>query len=141
MKKINLKIITPERLVYQNEVDEISISTESGMVGILPDHIPLVSIIKAGELIVKKDEEILPLAVSGGVLEVKPNGQVIILADHSEFAHEIDLAKAEEACARAKKIMEEKKAAGDIDFARFESLMEKELSRIKISGKYGNRRA
>lgn len=141
MKKINLKIVTPERVVYQNDVDEIIASTESGMIGILPNHAPLVSIIKTGEFSVKKDGEIMPLAVSGGILEVKSGSQVVVLADHSEFAHEIDLKRAKEAYARAQKVMEEKKDIQDVDFARFQSMIEKELNRVTIGNKYLKKRA
>lgn len=136
MKKINLMIVTPERVVYQNEVDEITASTESGVIGILPEHAPLVSIVKTGEFSVKKDGEILPLAVAGGILEVRSGSRVVVLADYSEFAREIDLKRAEEAYARARELMEKKAEIEDVDFARFQSMIEKELNRVKIASKH-----
>ena len=89
MNKINLKIVTPEKLVYENIVDEIYASTHSGVIGILPEHFPLVTALKPGEIRVKEKGTEVPMAVSGGILEVRPmqkseDGfvtEVIILAD------------------------------------------------------------
>lgn len=139
MAKLSLKIITPERIVYENEVDEVYVPTEAGMVGILANHIPMVSALKTGEIRVKKDGDILPLSVSGGLVEIRPNSKVVILADYSEFAHEIDLVKAEEAYARAKKVMEEKENIQDVEFAKFQSMFERELNRVRIGTKYHKR--
>lgn len=142
MPKIKLKIITPERIAYESEVDSIQVSTKNGEVGILPRHIPLVSIIKPGGISIKKGKEELLLAVSGGVLEVKPfsikedMSQVIVLADNLEFSSEIDIPRAKEAYERAQKVMLEKQHVLDVDFARIQSKIEKELNRIKIGGKY-----
>ena len=144
MNKINLKIVTPEKLVYENIVDEIYASTHSGVIGILPEHFPLVTALKPGEIRVKEKGTEVPMAVSGGILEVRPmqkseDGfvtEVIILADRLEFSHEIDIKRAKEAYERAKKAMEEKENMADIDFARVQSNIEKELNRIKVATKY-----
>jgi len=71
-----------------------------GVMGILPDHMPLLSTLKVGELKVRRGAEEDTFAVSGGVIEVRPDG-VTILADAAERADEIDVARAEEARRRA----------------------------------------
>ena len=143
-KPISLKILTPEKIIYQDEVLKVNIPTESGEIGILPDHAPLVSIIKPGEIrIEKKSNEIVSLSVDTGILEVRPsshqnniNSEIIILASTSELASDIDIKRAEEAYERAKKAMEESDNLSDVDFARFQAMVDKELNRIKIGKKY-----
>ena len=66
-KKLNFEIITPEKIVYSDKVDEVVLPTVMGEIGILPNHIPLVSILKPGELRIKKGKEEEFLAVSGGL--------------------------------------------------------------------------
>lgn len=144
MPKINLKIITPEKLVYEGVVSEFYAFTQTGKIGVLPMHVPLVTVLKPGEMIIKKDGVDLPMAVSGGILEVRPSlnisGEfvtpVVILVDHLEFAQDIDLEKSKAAYERAKKAMEEKSNLLDVDFARLQAKIEKELNRVKIGSKY-----
>src|SRR3989344_2182574 len=102
-KKISFKIATPEKIVYQAEVDSVSAPTEMGEVTILPGHIPLVANLTAGELRVDGKN----IFVAGGFLEVRPGNEVVILADAAEHEEEVDLARAEEARERARKAMSE----------------------------------
>lgn len=141
---LSLKIVTAEKSVYEDDVLKVVLPTESGEIGIMPDHQPLVSIIKPGEIrIEKEDQNIIALSVSAGIVEVKPSSheldkktEVIVLASRSELANEIDISRAEEAYTRAKKAMEESENLSDVDFARFQALIDKELNRIKIGKKY-----
>lgn len=141
---IALKILTPEKIIYEDNVAKIVVPTESGEIGILPNHSPLVSILKFGEIRIEKtDQDPIPLSISSGIIEVRPSSipnkiesEVVILASQSEFASEIDIARAESAYERAKKAMEEAENVSDIDFAKFQSLIDKELNRIKIGKKY-----
>lgn len=141
---LSLKILTAEKTVYQDDVLKVILPTESGEIGIMPDHQPLVSIIKSGEIrIEKEDQSIIPLSISAGIVEIRPSShqlnkktEVIILASRSELASEIDINRAEEAYARAKKAMEDTENLSDVDFARFQALIDKELNRIKIGKKY-----
>lgn len=144
---ISLKILTPEKTIYEDEVLKVSVNTESGEIGILPDHMPLVSLIKAGEIRIEKDKNlpVIPFSIDTGVLEVRPSNkdknqksEVIILASRSEIANEIDIKRAEDAYERAKIAMEETENISDIDFARFQAMMEKEFNRIKVAKKYKN---
>lgn len=142
---ISLKILTPEKIIYQDDVFEITLPTEAGEIGILPDHSPLVSIIKTGEIRIKKEQggQVVPLSVASGILEVRPsskdkdkNSEVIILASNSEFASDIDIQRAEEAFNRAKKAMEEKENMSDIDFSKLQAVIDKELNRFNVAKKW-----
>lgn len=136
-QSIQFNIVTPERKVYSNEVLEVTVPTETGYLTILPNHIPLVGIVKTGELRIKlSDGSTHPFAVSSGILEVQPSSKVVILADRSELASEIDLARAEEAYKRAEQAMKATHDEADVDYARFEALMEKEINRITIAKRW-----
>ncbi|MGQ9818009.1 MAG: F0F1 ATP synthase subunit epsilon, partial [bacterium] len=106
--KFHLEIVTPERLVYAQDVDVLTVPTIQGEISILAKHVPLVSIISPGEIKIKNDNEIEYMAISGGFVQVLPN-KVIILADTAERAEEIDIERAEQARQRAQKLMEEKR--------------------------------
>lgn len=143
---ISLKILSPEKIVYEDDVYEVMVPTRSGEIGILPNHSPLVSIIKTGEILIKKiagTSDIISLSISGGTLEVRPSkksegkkSEVIILSSGSELASEIDIARAENAYERAKRAMEEIENLSDVDFAKFQAIMERELNRVKIAKKW-----
>lgn len=96
-KTLEFKIATPERIVFEAQtVEAISLPTEMGEITVLPDHEPLVAVLKPGEVRVKVGGQEVVMAVSGGFIEVRP-GQVIVLADTAEHADEIDETRAEEA--------------------------------------------
>ena len=138
MSKIELHIITPLGIVFEGTVDSVSVPTSSGVIGILPNHIPLISVLKAGELITTEEGQHTSYAVWNGVLEVTSDSSktiVTALVQRSEKATEIDLQQAEAAYKRAKDIQDGIHES-DVDFARFESLMEKELNRVHIGRKY-----
>lgn len=138
MKQIKLKIVTPERILFEEMVSQVSISTAMGQITILPNHIPLVSQLTSGEIIVKKDgaEEDL-MAISGGLVEVLSE-QVVILADTAERAEEIDEARAEEARQRAEEALKTKVADAE-QFAMFTAQIEKEMARLKVARRYKKR--
>ncbi|MFA5052046.1 MAG: F0F1 ATP synthase subunit epsilon [Patescibacteria group bacterium] len=129
--KIKFQITTPERVVYEDEVDEVVLPTLQGEIGILPHHIPLVSLLSVGEIRIKKGSETVYMAVSGGFLQVKPN-QVTVLADTAEREDEIDEKRAEEARQRAHELLN-KKRADATDFAAVSAKLEKELARLKVA--------
>lgn len=128
--KFRLDIVTPERLVYSDDIDVLTVPTVQGEISILAKHVPLVSIISPGEIRIKKDNEIEYMAISGGFVQVTPN-KVIILADTAERAEEIDIARAEQARLRAQKLLEEKR--GDkISHAEAMAAFQRALVRIKV---------
>ncbi len=131
-----LKIVTPDGITYENEIDQVSVSTQKGEITILPKHIPLVSVLKAGEIRILKAGEEIDMAVSTGVLEVRPNNQIYILADTAERAEHIDLERAEASRQRAEELMAQKQSLEDVQFARLQAKMEKELARLRVGKKY-----
>lgn len=133
---LKFKIVTPEKVIYENEINQVTIPTMSGEITILPNHIPLVSVLKAGELKIKDKNGEHNLAVSGGFLEVRGNNEIVILADHAERAEEIDIQKAEEARKRADEQMKGIKNVQDIDYARLQAVIDRELNKLKIAKKY-----
>jgi len=100
--KIRLRVVTPIRLVLDEEVDEVTAHGELGEFGVLPDHIAFLSTLVAGELSYKQDATKKLLAVGGGYAEVLDN-VMTVLAPTAEFAAEIDVARAQRAKERAEK--------------------------------------
>jgi F-type H+-transporting ATPase subunit epsilon len=138
MKKFSLKIVTPEKVLFEGQVLQASVSTTMGQITVLPNHIPLVSQLSPGEVLVRFNgtEESL-MVVSGGIVEVLPE-QVVILADTAERAEDIDEARAEEARQKAEDLLKTK-VADATQFALFTAMMEKEMARIKVARKYKKR--
>ena len=139
MKKIRLKIITPERVLLESEVDSVSVPTQMGEITILPNHIPLVANLAPGELKISGHDDSRLLSVAGGVIEIRQGNEIVVLADAAEEAHEIDMKRAEEARARARKIMSEQ-TLSDEEYAATAATLEKSLTRLRVArkGKYRN---
>lgn len=131
---MKLNIITPERIVFSDDIDQVTIPTQDGEITVLPHHIPLVGLLKAGELIIKKGSEVIPLAVSGGMLQVRGDG-VTILADTAERVEEILEERADEARKAAEKLLEEKRFDAE-EYASIAAKIDKELARIKVARKW-----
>jgi len=129
---IDLTIVTPERSVVREQVDELQIPGAEGYLGILPGHAPLFSELKVGEVGYRKGETWFFLSVAWGFVEVQSN-QVRILAETAERAHEIDIDRA----IRAKERAEDRIAKGgdDIDYRRALVSLERALIRIQVSRK------
>lgn len=137
MSKISLKIVTPEKIIYQNDqVDQVSIPTSTGEITVLPNHIPLVSILQSGEMVFKENGQENFFAISGGFLEVKEHSEVLILADNVERAHEINIEKAEAAKTKAEAQMRELHNREDVDFARLQAVIDREANRLRVGNKY-----
>lgn len=133
---INFKIVTPEGIIYEDKVEKVTVPTTTGEITILPHHIPLVSILKAGELIAYKSNNPVPMSVAGGVIEVQPENKVYILADSAERAEHIDILRAEAARRRAEELMKQKEHQADVDFAKLQAVIDREMARIKVAKKY-----
>jgi F-type H+-transporting ATPase subunit epsilon len=135
---LKLKVITPDKIIIDEVVDSVSLPTTSGMITILSKHIPLVSIIKAGEMNIKKAGSGVGYSVYKGLVNVRPHvkgiTEVVVLLERGEMVDELDVERAEEALKRAEAMLEEK--VDDEDFSLFEGLVEKELNRVKIAKKY-----
>jgi F-type H+-transporting ATPase subunit epsilon len=131
-KIIKFEIVTPEKVVLEEDVLEISVPTKEGEITVLPDHIPLVAGLMPGviEITEKENGKKKIVSVSGGFIEVLKN-KVVILADTAERAEEINIDRAEEARKRAE---ETKKGIRHFDRERFANIsaqMAKELARTR----------
>ena len=136
MKKIKFKIVTLERVVYEDEVERLTVPTEMGEITILARHIPLVSIIKPGELKVKKDGYTISLAISTGFLEIRKNSEVYALVDSAERIEEIDIESSKAARARAENLLKQKQNRSDVDFVKLQAIINREAARLKVVDKY-----
>ncbi len=134
-KKIKFEIVTPERTVLKEEILSLVLPTESGEITILPHHIPLISVLKPGEIRIKTIDGERLMAISGGFVEVMANSRVVILADTAEMAEEIDIKRAEEAQQRAEALLKEKKVDSQ-EFAILAAKLQKQLARLKVARKY-----
>jgi F-type H+-transporting ATPase subunit epsilon len=139
MSNIKLDIVTAERVVYSEEVDAVIAPGAEGQLGILPHHAPLMTILDAGELVVRRGSEEDTLAISGGFLEVRPD-RVIILADQAERAEEIDVERAEAARVRAEQRLKERGITPGIDEARVEAALRRAVARLSVAEKIDRRR-
>ncbi|MEA2006943.1 MAG: ATP synthase F1 subunit epsilon [Patescibacteria group bacterium] len=136
MKTIKLKITTPERIVFEGEARQVTLPTQMGEITILPDHVPIISNIKAGIVEAQQEKKIVPMAISGGFLEFHGN-ELTILADTAERAEEIGLERAEKARKMAEKMKQDKqKNIDETQYASVVSQIEKQLARIKVVKKY-----
>ena len=130
--KINLEVITPERMVLREAVDEVVVPGLDGELGILPQHTPLISQLKTGILSYRLGNDKKQMHVSGGFVEVLPD-RVSILSDIAEKPEEIDLARAQQARERAERRLASKDE--DIDIERAELKLQRALTRIQLANK------
>ena len=134
-ESIQLIVVTPERQLLRESVVQVTVPGLDGQLGILPGHAPLMTELGIGELSYRTSTSSQPvvLAVISGFAEVLPE-RVTVLAETAERAEEIDLARAEEAKARAEKRL----AAGDsnIDWDRANIALQRSVIRIQIARKY-----
>lgn len=135
---LTLKIVTPDGVTYDSAADSVSLPTAAGEITVLPHHIPLVTVLKAGEVRIKTPAQEFALSVSSGVVEIRPGSVVYVLAETAERAENIDLARAEAARARAAELMASQERLDDEDFARLTASLEKELVRLRVGRKYRN---
>lgn len=136
---MQFKVVTPDGVTYDNAVLKVTIPTEAGQITIHENHLQMVSILSPGEMIVHTDEKSeVNLAISGGMLEVRQTGEVYVIADTAERAEDIDVERAEKARKRAEELLAQKDNLADVEFARLQAKIEKELSRISVGNKYKN---
>ncbi|HBB37699.1 MAG TPA: ATP synthase F1 subunit epsilon [Candidatus Magasanikbacteria bacterium] len=133
---ITFKIVTPNGVTYEDDIEKVTIPTGDGEITVLESHAPLVSTLAPGEVLVHKNGHVIALAISTGILEIRPNSEVYLLADTSERAEHIDIERAEAAKARAEELLKRQENDLDIDFARIQSIIERETARISVGRRY-----
>ena len=142
-KQLKLKIVTPERLILEEFVDQVSLPTVKGEITILPDHIPVITELVSGDVVAVVNGEHIPMAVVGGFVEVKKNEQmteVAVLADFAEHVSELSDAQIEKAKARAEELKKQMENKEVVDFEHFETELERSLTRVKIADKWRTRK-
>jgi len=136
--KIQLEVVTPEKLLLRESVDEVVLPGLGGELGILPDHTPLISQLQTGLLTYRKGTEKKSLHVSGGFVEVLPD-RVSVLADVAEMPEEIDYERAQRARERAEKELAESQQSvpgtSDIDVKRAQEKLRRALTRMDLARK------
>jgi F-type H+-transporting ATPase subunit epsilon len=130
--KLHLEIVTPDRSLVREEVDEVQVPGAEGYFGVLPGHTPLLATLKVGELWFRVGQEKHFLAIAGGFAEVLPD-RVTILAQVAERAQEIDLSRAEAARKRAEDRLAQRPA--DFDFERARVALMKSLVRLQVAAR------
>ena len=139
---IELQIVTPDRLIVKEQVDEVEVPGTMGYFGVLPGHRPMLAALAIGEMWYRKGQEKTFLSLANGFCEVLPD-RVTILATLAEKAEEIDIARAEEAKKRAELRLQQAK---DVDYERARAALQKALvrlhvaSRLQLSGRVGRQR-
>jgi F-type H+-transporting ATPase subunit epsilon len=128
--KLALEIVTPDRALVREEVDEVQLPGSQGYLGVLPGHTPLLTMLKVGELWYRIGQEKHYLAIAGGFVEVLPD-RVTVLAQIAERAQEIDVARAETAKQRAEERLA--RPSQDIDLDRARIALTKSLVRLHVA--------
>ncbi len=134
MSKIKLNIITPERTLFSEEVEQVTLFTKQGEITVLPGHIPVITTLKSGELRYVKDGNKTPIIIHGGFAEIL-DYEVNVLADAAEKIEEIEEERALEAKKNAEEMLKEK-VSDKKEYAALMAKLERDLARIRISKKY-----
>lgn len=143
-KLLKLKIVTPEKLILEEEVESVTLPTKEGEITVLPDHVPLIAPLASGDIVAFVNGDYIPMAIVGGFLEVK-NGdggstEVAILADFAEHIGDITDEAIEKAKAKAEELRKLSENKEVVDFEHFESELERSLTRVKIADKWKNKK-
>ena len=130
MTRLYLKVVTPDKLFFEGEIDMLVARTIEGDVGILLNHSPLVTILDIGRLVIKDGDERKVAACAGGYIDVR-NNYITVVSDACEWEDEIDINRAERAKERASKKLEDK----DTATFKAELALKKAINRINIGNK------
>lgn len=129
-QKIQLDIVTPEKLAFTGNVDEVTLPGALGEFGVLPGHTFFLSELKPGPMHFSRGEEADYFALNRGIAEVTPT-KVTVLVQTAEHQSEIDVERAEAARTRAEQRLQEEKA--EIDMTRAEAALQRAIARLKVA--------
>lgn len=136
MSKLKLEITTPERTVWSEEVDSVTVPTREGEITVLPNHIPLVGLAVSGALTVRQGTAEKYLAISGGVIKILPDSRCVILTDSADRAEDLVLAEIEKAKERAQAVFLESKNKDKVAYTDAAIGLERELARLKVAHRH-----
>ncbi len=128
-KGYQLRIVTPERVFYEGEVEMVEFNTTEGQIGVLPGHIPMTVIVKPGILTITEPDGVKEAALHAGFAEILQD-KITILAEIIEWPEEIDESRAESALQRAKERLERRDSHTDL--ARAETALQRAMARIEV---------
>ncbi|WP_028784099.1 F0F1 ATP synthase subunit epsilon [Thalassobacillus devorans] len=129
MKTLTVSVVTPDGPVLEDAFEMVSCKAESGELGVLPGHIPMVAPLTISAVRLKKEGSSERIAVNGGFLEVRPD-KVTILAQSAEKPSEIDIERARKAKERAERRLQTKQE--DVDFKRAEMALKRAINRLDV---------
>ena len=132
---IELQIVTPDKLVLRESVDEVEIPGSEGYFGVLPGHTPMLASLAVGELWYRQGQEKTYLSIAFGFAEILPD-RVTILARLAERSDEIDVERAAAARTRAEQRLASTQQNA-VDYERARTALEKSLSRLNVSSRIG----
>jgi F-type H+-transporting ATPase subunit epsilon len=132
---IRCEIISQDRFVYRGDVDIVVLPGSSGVMGILPNHSPLLTTLEYGVITVRKQREEEFFTVAGGVAEIQPD-QVTVLADAAENVEEIDVQRAEEARKRAEEMLSEKAEVDTDTYLTIQAALRRSTLRLQAVRRY-----
>lgn len=136
---LQCEIVTQERTVFSAEVDTVNLPTPEGRMGVLPNHMVLLTTLGFGEVVVRRGGEEEYFAIGGGFAEIRPD-RVTLLADSAEQAEEIDLERAQRARERAEQAMREGVPEDSERYAQIEASLRRAQARIEIGRRRGTGR-
>lgn len=128
----SLEVVSPEGIIFQENIQETSVPTLKGQITILPHHAPLFTKLIEGEILITKEGKKISIAVMGGFLEIK-NNSVQILSDYAIRAESIEIAKAEERKRKAQETIKSKE--GKKEFIVAEKDLRKSILELKVAQK------
>ena len=132
---MKVEIITPEKISYSEDADQVSLPTAEGEITVLPGHIPLVTQLLPGELTLKKGNQYIVMAAGGGFAEITGK-KVSIATDLAQRPEEIDERVAEEARKRAEQALTERERLSEEEFAVTAANLQKALAQLKIKRRH-----
>ncbi len=130
---LHLKIVTPEKLIFDEEVTQVNVSTEQGILGILPNHANLMAKLEPGELVIKKGGKVDTLAVGDGFLQIT-NNTLTVMTDLAVSEGDIDERAVEEAKKRAEQALSQ--TLSNEEYAETLANLEKSLAQLRIKRRH-----
>ena len=133
-KKFKTEIVTPEKIVFSEEIESLVIPAERGYLGVLAGHAPLLCTLQPGEITIRREKGEVHYSTSGGFMEVTPS-KAVLLTESAEEVAAIDVTRAEESKKRAQERLAI--AAGkDVDKSRAKAALERAQNRLRLAQKY-----
>ena len=133
MAQLYLKVVTPEKLLIDEEVSQVNVSTEQGQLGILPHHANLMAKLQPGELVIKRDGKEDSMAIGDGFLQIVDN-TLTVMTDLASFEKDIDEKAVEEAKKRAEQALEQ--TLSSEEYAETLANLEKSLAQLRIKRRH-----